>query len=107
MIKVFSDRYTKNFHFNVYDTNWNLMDLGWGGKTLVPRPDLIDKKPKHADKMIEYASKLSKDFKFVRVDFYSVNDKIYLGELTFSPDGGLFKYGDKKTDMYIGSLLKL
>lgn len=42
-------------------------------------------KPKNFDKMVEYAKILSKDFPFVRVDFYNDNGKIIFGELTFTP----------------------
>ncbi len=45
-------------------------------------------KPKNWDKMLELARKLSEDVPFVRVDFYDVDDRLYVGELTFSP--GLF-----------------
>ena len=37
--------------------------------------------------MYEYAEKLSKPFKFVRVDFYDYQNKIIFGELTFTPAG--------------------
>lgn len=65
------------------------------------------KKPKNFDMMIEYAKKLSSEFKFVRVDFYEVNDKVYLGELTFTPGAGLFKFKDKETNLYWGEQIKL
>ena len=45
-------------------------------------------KPENWDKMLELAKKLSEDVPFVRVDFYNVDGKLYVGELTFSP--GLF-----------------
>ena len=32
--------------------------------------------------MIYYANKLSQEFVFVRVDFYEIDNRIYLGELT-------------------------
>lgn len=65
------------------------------------------KKPTNFDLMVEYAKKLSADFKFVRVDFYEINGKVYLGELTFTPGAGFFKYEDKKYDKVIGDMLKL
>ena len=37
--------------------------------------------------MYDYAKKLSKPFKFVRVDLYEFNEKIIFGELTFTPAG--------------------
>ena len=36
-------------------------------------------KPKNYDQMIEFAELLSKDFPFVRVDFYEVNGNLYFG----------------------------
>ena len=39
--------------------------------------------------MIEYAKKLSKPFPLVRVDLYIVDNKVYFGELTFTPAAGL------------------
>ena len=63
-------------------------------------------KPKNFEKMIEYSKKLSEDFKFVRVDFYEINDKIYLGELTFIPGGGYIKYNGNG-DEEIGKMLDL
>ena len=35
--------------------------------------------------MLEAASILSKGFPFVRVDFYIVGEKVYFGEMTFTP----------------------
>ena len=47
-------------------------------------------KPKCLDKMLEIASKLSSYFPEVRVDFYVINDRPYIGELTFSSGYGFF-----------------
>ena len=58
------------------------------------------------NQMVEYAKKLSADFKFVRVDFYAVNGRIYFGELTFIPGGGYIKFrgnGDEE----LGKVLNL
>lgn len=44
--------------------------------------------PKRIDEMKKIAEKLSENTKFLRVDFYYVNDKIYVGELTFYPGCG-------------------
>ena len=63
--------------------------------------------PPEFDKMKEFAKKLSEDFKFVRVDFYYVGGKIYLGELTFTPGSGLFIYKDSKYALKFGEMLNL
>lgn len=47
--------------------------------------------------MIQVAEKLSYGFKCVRIDLYSHNNKIYVGEMTFFPKAGRYKgEGQKK-----------
>lgn len=53
-------------------------------------------KPKNWDDMISIASILSKQFKLVRVDLYSTNNNIYVGEMTFWPYAGIYKGDDQK-----------
>jgi len=64
-------------------------------------------KPKLFNKMVEYSKQLSKLFKFVRVDFYEINNKVYLGELTFTPGACLFSYTNPEDNIKIGNLLKI
>ena len=64
------------------------------------------KKPDSFSKMIEYAEILSKDFKFVRVDFYEENDKPIISELTFTP-AACFGYYSKEGDKYLSDFLKI
>jgi hypothetical protein len=66
---------------NIYDLSWNKLDF-W---ILYNTYDWEVEKPEKLEKMIEYAWILSKDFSFVRVDFYEVNWEIYFGEITFTP----------------------
>ena len=90
---------------NYYDMDFNFVNLS---KTKNKNnPKIKDKKPEHFEEMKEYAKKLSEDFKFVRVDFYEIGGKVYLGELTFTPAAGLFNYTDKKKEIEIGNLLDL
>ena len=41
------------------------------------------------DTAIEYAERLAMPFPCVRVDLYILQDRIYFGELTFTPCGGV------------------
>lgn len=66
----------------------------------LPRPNGIDK-------MFEIASELSKGQPFLRVDLYNVDGKIYFGELTFYPDGGVDPNILRSTDERWGELLDL
>ena len=57
--------------------------------------------------MLEYARKLSKEFVFVRVDFYEVNNRVYLGELTFTPSNAFIKWKNMKQNILVGSYINL
>lgn len=64
-------------------------------------------KPKNLDKMLEYATVLSKGFPQVRVDFYEVNGKIYFGEMTFTSQGGLMPYFTQESLRMMGEKITL
>jgi len=48
-------------------------------------------KPSNWDEMLEVARKVSADFKCVRVDLFSSQEKIYVGEMTFWPMAGTYR----------------
>lgn len=64
-------------------------------------------KPQKLDEMIDIARKLSEDFKFVRVDLYELDGKVYFGELTFSPGSCVFPYFTHKFDLEMGERLSI
>jgi hypothetical protein len=104
--QAMTDRGTDHMAVNYYDMDWNAC-------TTISRLDLPanyhkrNEKPKTFDTMKKYAEVLSKDFKFVRVDFYEIDGKIYFGELTFIPAAAYLKYKDPNTDFDFGKLLDL
>lgn len=75
---------------NWYDLDKNL--LPWGAGTFSCDPEFKPVFPEKLDEMIEIAKKLSKEFPFVRVDFYYIDDKIMLSEMTFYPGSGYSNY---------------
>ena len=81
-----------------------LLDRDW--KNEEP-PELMCEKPADVDKMISYAEKLAKPFPVVRVDFYYVNGRIYLGELTFTSAGGLGVAFSDEAQRIMGELIVL
>jgi hypothetical protein len=65
-------------------------------------------KPKMLKEMLDIATKLSKDFPFVRVDLYLVDDTIYFGELTFTPGSGIVQFEPSRTgDLEFARILDL
>lgn len=77
--------HSKNLTMTYFDLDRNILSVR---NSLYPNCTEKIKFPDNLDKMIELAGKLSSEFPFVRVDFYNVNEKIYLGELTFYPGNG-------------------
>lgn len=97
--------------FFFLDRKWNKLPYT---KERFLYPDLVIEKPKMIDQAFDLAEKLSKNFPFVRVDLYIIGEKIYFGELTFTPAAGLdsdFKFvppgGKEDADTMLGKLLTL
>ncbi len=83
---------------NVYDRDWNKIDVA----TDCPGADREIQKPDNLPEMFAVAEKLSEDFPFVRVDLYSVEDKVYFGELTFYPWSGYVNFVPESFDFELG-----
>lgn len=64
-------------------------------------------KPECFEEMIDICNQISNDFPFVRVDFYIVNQKPIIGELTFVPAGGLDDTIPRKADYEIGKMFDI
>lgn len=93
-----SDDYSITF----FDLDWNKLDVKYGVHT---NDDA--QKPYHYEEMLEISKKLSKDFPFVRVDFFDTKDKLYLAELTFYPGGGLTPYEPVSFNRLMGDMFVL
>lgn len=102
-ILMVSDRFDGGLKVDFYDTNWCLMPF----KMQYPRSGKTFPKPQNYDKMLSLCRILSKDFPFVRVDFYESEGRIYFGELTFYPNGGFSEFWPDEYDEVLGSWLQL
>jgi hypothetical protein len=102
-VEVDFNRYVEH-KLNPYDFDWN--PLNFCDKSKNDYSANIPK-PKRLEDMREIAEKLSADMDFLRVDFYSIEDKIYIGELTLCPGSGCIAFNPKDRDLYYGQKLKL
>lgn len=60
--------------------------------------------------MLEIATKLSEGLKYIRIDLYEINKKVYFGEITFFPGAGFYPYNgiySYNTDRMLGDLIDL
>lgn len=69
------------------------------GKLEMPRPECLEQ-------VLSYAKILSRGFRFVRVDFYIVNGKIYFSEMTFSPNSGYECFEDEASAIRFGDMIR-
>lgn len=97
--------------FFFMDKNWNKLPYT---TEVFDYPDFVIEKPQNMDEAFAIAEMLAKEFPFVRVDLYIVKNRIYFGELTFTPAAGMdtdFKFkapgAEKDTDTILGELLEL
>ncbi len=86
-----------------FDMEFKRLDLTKTRKSY----DGILQKPENLDKMIEIAKLVSKPFPLLRVDFYSFDGKIYIGEFTFTPAAGFRPFEPLEWDYKWGELLTL
>ena len=87
-----------------FDVQWNRLS--------VKRPDTGNSKenipcPEKLEEMLSISKVLSKGIPFVRVDFYLVNQQLYVGELTFFPASGLKGFLPASFDEEMGTWLIL
>lgn len=79
------------------------LDL-WNGYRQYPR---CVERPKNYEQMISLAESLAQGFDFIRVDFYNVGGRIYVGELTCYPAGGLARFIPREYDYIFGDKWKI
>ncbi|SHJ59661.1 TupA-like ATPgrasp [Arenibacter nanhaiticus] len=100
-IQVDLDRATDHKR-NHYDPDWNFLDFKW----IYENGNQVER-PESLEKMKALSEKIAEDFIYVRVDLYTIDSKIYFGELTFHSESGLGKFTPEVWDKKLGEKLAL
>ena len=103
-ILVIHDRVGKGYLMDMYNTKWERIPNSLKKNAHYGVTDVAIPKPACFNQMLEMASKLSQPFVEVRVDFYVIDNKPVIGELTFT--SGYGNYTDEFYD-YLGSKVDL
>lgn len=74
-------------HKLTYDTNWKKLPFIQGESCI----DIDYPQPENFDRMKSIVTQIASNFEQVRVDLYNAHGRIYIGELTFSADGGILR----------------
>jgi hypothetical protein len=81
-----------------YDSDWN-KSLGGFKHINVLDPSI---KPKQKEVMNRLALIIAKDFLQVRVDFYEIDNKVYISECTFYSESGMLDFKPQSVDIELG-----
>jgi len=92
-----------NRTINIFDMDFNQVDSPF----IAPTAAVTPSKPECFDEMIEYATILSKDIPHVRVDFYIIDGKPFVGALTLTPNAGFEKFRTDEWNETMGSWITL
>ena len=102
------DREGKNYR-SIYDADWNLLPFIWVPKGTEKQScnDPIER-PASYERMLEIGTKIAQHFnKYIRVDFYDVDGKLYYGEITLHHGGGFDLFRPDEYDYKYGQMLDL
>lgn len=102
---IASDRNSKSEEtkFDFFDMDFKHLPITNGH----PKSGKKLEKPKNFEEMKSIASTLSKGIPHVRVDLYSVNGKVYFGEMTFTHWSGFVPFQPQEWDTKFGDWIKM
>ena len=103
MIQVDFGRFTKHER-NLYTTDWKYINERFEYPN---NPEMQILKPEGLEKMLQLAGRLSAGIPSVRIDFYSIEGRIYFGEITFYQEGGFGKFEHESFEKKLGDLIKI
>lgn len=82
---IATERSSGNMKADYFDKDFNHLNIRWGH----PNADVCPQKPYNYERMFEIAEILAAGTRELRVDFFEVNKRLYVGELTFFDGSGL------------------
>lgn len=99
-VQVDEGRFT-NHKRDLYDPNWQKLPY----RIRYKNTDNLIQKPGNLKQMLSIASKLSEDFVFCRVDLYEHEGRVYFGEITLHPGGGVEPLDSYRSDLSMGEFI--
>lgn len=89
-----------------YDTDWNKTDISQD-RVGLPLTTEVMPKPACFEEMMEKSALLSKGIPHLRVDWYSINGRLYFGELTFFDASGFDLFDRESDELMLGGWIQL
>ncbi|MBR2883982.1 MAG: glycosyl transferase [Clostridia bacterium] len=102
MVEVLNDKST-DMKSDLFDMNFERIDA----RDIYKHTDGAVSRPVHFEQMKEIAKTLSEGFKFVRIDLFETNNKVYYAEHTFFNNGGFWLFEPDEWEQKLGELINL
>lgn len=91
---------------NLFSEDWQGLPFRLGDK-LSPSTDAqVTRPPAVLAELLDVARRLAQPFGYARVDMYVYEERIYVGEITFTPGAGAFKLYPEEWDRKLGALFR-
>ena len=100
---IVSDKQAKRKLVDFYDLSWNWIPV----RDCYDNAGDIFQQPNLFEEMLNIARKLSAKIPLVRIDLYINEDKIFFGEMTFTPTGCKIPFEPHEYDDIFGSLFPI
>ncbi|HFK7186318.1 TPA: ATP-grasp fold amidoligase family protein [Serratia odorifera] len=84
---------------DLFDERWNRTEI----RICLPNAEQPAARPSQLDDMLRLARLTVQQFSYLRVDMYQVGQRVYFGELTFTPGAGLSRLMPKNIEQEWGS----
>ena len=102
-VMYISKDHGKNPRTDFFDMDFNHLPI----RGRDPNADICPTKPNNFCEMKEIAAQLSKGIPHLRVDFYSIKGKVYVGELTFAHMSGMTEIKPAEWNHKLGEWITL
>lgn len=101
------DREGANYR-SIYSPEWKKLDIEWVSREnhkAIPQKSIVC--PSTFPQMLKIGKVIAENFKYVRVDFYDVDGKLYYGEITLHHGSGYDTFVPELYDLYYGKKLHI
>ena len=105
VILVCRDRFKKSgLTEDFYSNQWDHLDVK---RPNHPNASVDMKRPYELEEMLQLSQVLSQGIPFVRTDFYTIQGRVYFGEITFYPASGMESFEPAIIDRQFGEWITL
>lgn len=107
LIELHQGRYTDHQTQDFYNLKWEKQPISQTGLSNYQITNEVYPKPSTLGLMVDLSRKLAEGIPHIRVDWYSIGDRLYWGELTFFDGSGFDPFDRYEDDLMLGEWIDL